>query len=89
MTAPAVVEDETLVDVTVYSTATCPYCRMVKDYLRRKGVPFAEVDVSADRAAAAEMVKRSGRMGVPQIVIGGKVIVGFDRDAIDRELARG
>ncbi len=72
--------------IIVYSTPSCPYCHLVKDYLKDKGVEFEDKDVSVDRAAAREMVERSGQMGVPQIIINDKVIVGFNRDAIDEEL---
>jgi glutaredoxin 3 len=75
-------------EIIVYSTPTCPYCNLVKDYLKQKGVEFEEKDVSKDRVAAREMIKRSGEMGVPQIEINGKIIVGFNRDAIDEELRR-
>ncbi len=74
--------------IIVYSTPTCPYCNLVKDYLKQKGVKFEEKDVSKDREAAREMIKKSGEMGVPQIEIDGKIIVGFNRDAIDEELRR-
>ena len=72
--------------VTVYSTTTCPYCTMAKSYLSSKGVKYQDVDVSMDRKRAMEMIKKSGQMGVPVIEIKGKVIVGFDRDAIDAAL---
>jgi glutaredoxin 3 len=74
--------------IIIYSTPSCPYCHLVKDYLKEKGVEFEEKDVSVDRFAAREMVGRSGQMGVPQIVINDKVIVGFNRDAIDEELSK-
>jgi glutaredoxin 3 len=74
--------------IIVYSTPSCPYCNLVKDYLKQKGIEFEEKDVSLDRAAAREMIEKSGEMGVPQIDIDGTVIVGFNRDAIDKELGR-
>lgn len=74
--------------IVVYSTPSCPYCGLAKDYLNQKGVEFEEKDVSLDRAAAREMIEKSGEMGVPQIEINGKIIVGFNRDAIDEELSR-
>ena len=74
--------------IIVYSTPTCPYCSLVKDYLRGKGIEFEEKDVSKDREAAREMIEKSGQMGVPQIEINGKIIVGFNRDAIDEELSK-
>ena len=72
--------------VIMFSTPTCTYCRKAKQYFRQKQVPFRDVDVSKDQAAARDMVKRSGQQGVPQILIGTQVIVGFDRPKIDRLL---
>lgn len=69
--------------VKVYSTPTCPYCTMAKNYLDSKKVPYEEVDVSVDRNAAAEMVSKSGQRGVPVLDIDGNIIVGFDRERID------
>ena len=63
--------------VIVYSTPTCPYCVMAKDYFTKHGVPYRDVDVSIDRAAAQEMIQKSGQMGVPVIDIDGKILVGF------------
>jgi len=73
--------------VTVYSTPTCPYCVRAKEYLTRKGVAYKDVNVAVDRAAAQEMVQKSGQMGVPVITVDGKVIVGFDQRELDRLLA--
>ncbi len=73
-------------EVKVYSTPTCPYCKMAKEYLSSKGVSFQNIDVSADKAAGEEMVKVSGQMGVPVIVVGNEVIVGFDKGAINKIL---
>ena len=70
-------------EVKVYSTSTCPYCKMAKDYLDSKGISYQGIDVGNDPDAAEEMVKISGQMGVPVISINGQVIVGFDKDKID------
>ncbi len=74
--------------IIVYSTPSCPYCSLVKDYLKEKDVEFEEKDISKDRVAARQMIEKSGEMGVPQIDIDGTIIVGFNRDAIDKELGR-
>jgi glutaredoxin-like YruB-family protein len=74
--------------IVVYTTPTCGYCHQLKSYLRQREVPFAEYDVSRDRRAAADMVRLSGQQGVPVTLIDGEVVVGFDRPAIDRLLAR-
>ena len=73
--------------IKVYSTPTCTYCRMVKSFLKEKGVDFEDIDVSVDSRAAEEMIQKSGQMGVPQIEINEKIIVGFDREAIEKELS--
>jgi thioredoxin 1 len=64
--------------VTVFSTPTCPYCHMVKNYLKEKEVEFEDFDVSADQEKAEQMVARSGQMGVPQLWIGDQVVMGFN-----------
>jgi glutaredoxin-like YruB-family protein len=72
--------------VTVYSTPTCPYCKMAKAYLDEHKVSYKDIDVSTDRDAAAVMVERSGQMGVPVLDVAGEIIVGFDKEAIVRAL---
>ena len=74
-------------NVTVYSTPTCPYCVRAKEYLTKKGVAYKDLNVAVDRKAAEEMVAKSSQMGVPVIVVDGKVIVGFDQKELDRLLA--
>jgi len=74
-------------DVTVYTTPTCPYCHHVKDFLTQRGVQFSEQDVSVNRAAADEMVRRTGQMGVPVTIIGDQMVVGFDRGRLEQLLA--
>ncbi len=69
--------------VKVYSTPACPWCTVAKNYLKSRNVPFEDVDVSKNREAAAEMVRKSGQRGVPVIDIDGSIIVGFDQGAID------
>ncbi|HNU95985.1 MAG TPA: glutaredoxin domain-containing protein [Candidatus Magasanikbacteria bacterium] len=72
--------------INIYSTPTCPYCHMVKDYLKGKGVEFNDYNVAEDQAKAQEMVEKSGQMGVPVIEIDNNIIVGFDKPEIDRLL---
>jgi len=72
--------------VIIYTTPTCPYCVMAKMFLKEHGVSFVEKNVAQDRAAANEMIEKSGKMGVPTIDINGEIIVGFDRDAIKKAL---
>ena len=74
-------------EIKVYSTPNCPYCKMVKEYLSSKGISYQSFDVSQDKAALEEMVRVSGQMGVPVTVINGEVVVGFDRNQIDSLLS--
>ncbi len=73
-------------NIVVYSTPTCPWCVKVKQYLREKGFNFTEYDVSKDMNAAQEMVRKSGQMGVPVVIIDGNVVVGFNKPRIDKLL---
>jgi len=72
--------------VTVYSGPGCPACGQLKAYLRRRGVAFREVDISRDPKAADRIARRSGMMAVPQTDVNGRLVVGFDRDKLDRLL---
>jgi glutaredoxin 3 len=56
--------------------------------LPKKGVSFKEINVERDPDAARDLVRKTGQSGVPVIKIGGAWIVGFDKERIDRELAR-
>lgn len=72
-----------MAEVTIYSTPTCGYCTLAKDFLQEKGVEYAEIDVSVDQQKAQEMVEKTGQMGVPVIIINKdgqeEVLVGFDQ----------
>lgn len=72
--------------IIVYSTPTCPYCMMLKEFLKENKIKFIDIDVSNDQEKAMEMVQKSAQMGVPVIDIDGKIIVGFDKDAIKKAL---
>jgi len=74
-------------NVVVYTTPTCSYCRQAKEFLSQRGVKFTEYDVSRDKAAADEMIRKSGQMGVPVITVGDQVVVGFDRARLEQLLA--
>jgi glutaredoxin 3 len=69
--------------IKVYSTPSCPWCTVAKNYLASKNVQFEDVDVSRNREAAMEMVQKSGQRGVPVLDINGSIVVGFDQATID------
>ena len=73
-------------DVKVYSTPTCPWCKRVKEYLKEKNIEYEEINVAGNQEAAQEMIRKSGQMGVPVIDVNGKIIVGFDREAIEEAI---
>lgn len=72
--------------VIVYSTPTCPYCRMAKDFLKENRIKFEDRNVADDQDALHEMMEKSKQMGVPVIDINGTIIVGFDQEAIKKAL---
>lgn len=72
--------------IKVYSTPTCPFCVMVKDYLIEHNFEFEDIDVLEDKKAAKEMIQKSGQMGVPVVEINGKIVVGFDKEKINELL---
>lgn len=72
--------------VKIYTTPPCVYCKMAKAYFKENNVEFQEVDVAADTSARAEMIQKSGQIGVPVIDVGGKIIIGFDKPRISQAL---
>ncbi|WP_300382669.1 glutaredoxin family protein [Clostridium sp.] len=72
--------------IKVYSTNSCPWCVKAKNYLKTNNFEYEEFNVGVDQEAAREMIEKSGQRGVPVIDIDGSVIVGFDKNMIDRIL---
>ncbi len=70
-------------NITIYSTPSCHFCHLAKEYFTSKGIKYTEYDVLTDIAKRQEMVDKSGQLGVPVIVIDEKVIVGFDQSQIE------
>ena len=83
---PPTPKPQTTHKVLVFTTPTCPWCVRAKSYLTEHRVAFREVDVSRDPAAARDLVRRTGQMGVPVVEIDGRPVVGFDRRQIDQLL---
>jgi len=74
--------------IKIYTTQTCPYCVMAKNYFQEKGIKYEEADVSADEKAREEMMNKSHQMGVPVIDVNGSIIVGFNRSEIEKALVK-
>ncbi len=73
--------------VIVFTTPTCTFCNAAKQYFRQRGIRFKDVDVSRDQAAARDIARRTGQMGVPVIQIGSRFVIGFDRPKIEKLLS--
>jgi glutaredoxin-like YruB-family protein len=72
--------------IKIYSTPTCHYCAVAKDYLKDKNIPFEVIDVKEDLKAREHMKQISGQMGVPVIDVNGKIMSGWDEEKFNRLL---
>ena len=70
---------DTTKNITIYSTPTCHFCQMTKEFLTEHNIGYTEHNVAADMEKRQEMIEKSGQMGVPVITIGDDLIVGFDK----------
>ncbi len=72
-----------MANVKIYSTPTCVYCKMAKEFLEKNGIVYQEYNVAADGAAREEMFSKSHQMGVPVIDVDNQIVVGFDRRTLE------
>ncbi len=73
-------------NVTIYSTPTCHFCHMAKDFFTANSIVYTEYNVATDLEKRKEMMEKSGQMGVPVIIIGNELTVGFDKPKIAKLL---
>jgi len=73
-------------NVKVYSTNFCPYCKMAKEFLKEKNISFEDINVQENKEAAREMIEKSGQTGVPVIEIDGQIVIGFNLEQIKKLL---
>ncbi len=69
-------------NITIYSTPTCHFCQMTKDFLKEKGINYTDFNVASDLDKRQEMIQKSGQMGVPVIFVGTEMIIGFDKERL-------
>jgi len=69
-------------DITIYSTPTCTFCVMAKEFFNANDIKYTEHNVAEDSEKREEMVEKSGQMGVPVIFIGDDMIIGFDEGKV-------
>ena len=72
--------------IVIYSTPSCTFCTMAKNFLKENHVPFEEYNVAIDIARRKEMLDKSGQMGVPVIDINDSIIIGFDKELIAKKV---
>ncbi len=72
--------------IKIYTTPTCAYCKMAKEYFKSKGFEYEEYNVATDIEKQKEMIAKTGQFGVPVIDIDGKTVIGFDRTKINELL---
>ncbi len=73
-------------EIKVYSTPTCPYCKMVKKFLQDNSISYQDLNVAEDRAALEDIINRSGQMGVPVIDIDGELVIGYNQVQLKEKL---
>lgn len=72
--------------VKIYTTPSCVYCKMTKEFFGKNNVQYEEKNVAADAEARNEMVQKSGQMGVPVIEVDGKIVIGFNQPELEDAL---
>ncbi len=76
-----------MTSIRVFSQPTCPACNELKDYLKKKGVDFVDMDVTSNREALDEMIKVHKVRVTPLLLAGDKRVIGFDPVEVDKVLA--
>lgn len=72
--------------VTIYSTPSCHFCNLAKDFFKKNSIVYTEINVAADKEKAREMVAKTKQMGVPVIEIDSETIIGFDEEKLKSAL---
>ena len=72
--------------VTIYSTPTCHFCQLAKEFFKENNIEYTDHNVAEDEAKRAEMIEKSGQMSVPVIFVGDEMIIGFDEGKLKTAL---
>ena len=75
-----------MANVTIYSTPTCPFCQMAKEFFKEHNIEYTDIDISKDEEKQKEMIEKSKQMGVPVIEIDGEIVVGFEKKQLAKLL---
>ena len=68
--------------IEMYSTPSCHFCNMAKEFFKKEGIEYTVFDVSKDQDKKKEMIEKSGQMGVPVFNIGNDIVIGFNKTKI-------
>lgn len=68
--------------ITIYSTPSCHFCHMAKEFLTEHNIPFTDHNVASDMDKRKEMIELTGQMGVPVIQVNDQIVIGYDEDAL-------
>lgn len=68
--------------VNIYTTPSCTYCKMAKEFFKENGVMYQEFDVAADPEKRSHMIDLTGQLGVPVIEIGDAIVIGFNKPKV-------
>lgn len=69
-------------NITIYSTPSCHFCHLAKDFFKENNFSYTEYDVASNMEKRAELIEKSGQMGVPVILIDDNLVVGFNKPKI-------
>lgn len=72
--------------VVLFTSPTCKWCMVAKNYLKKSGIKFKQIDITKDDKAAKDCQKHGCR-GVPVVLVGTRWICGFDQNAIEKVLS--
>lgn len=73
-------------EIIIYTLSWCPHCKALKEYLNNKSVEYKNIDVEENEDAAEEIIKKTGQSSFPVVQIEEDIIVGFDKDLIEKLL---
>jgi len=71
-------------EIKIYTSETCPWCKKLRDWLKKKKVPFQELNLTESDHARDELIQKSGQLSVPIIDIDGEIIVGFQEERLEK-----
>lgn len=77
-----------MMEIQIYTTPTCPWCKKLKQWLKRRRYSFQELDTTESDTYRDELLEKSGQLAVPVIDISGIIVVGFNEAEIVKAIKR-